>query len=344
MKKISFIRLNNTKFGGAEIYLSRLVSVLDKEKIPYEIINSSLPKKLSSWIKVLLFNFSVCKNKKGRFYFSLERISCPDIYRAGDGVHKVFLKIEKKSKLNPLHLVYLNLEKKAFINAKKIIAISEIVKNDIINAYNIDKNKIEVIYNGINLKKIDYQKSFKILDLEYSLEEKEKVFVYVGSGFKRKGVEEFLIILSLLKYKNFKAFIIGKEKNLLYYKTLAKRLSLDKKVIFTGPRRDVNDFYTIADIFLFPTRYEPFGNVILEAMNFLNAVITTKQCGGGELLDNEFIMNDSKDYSIVELIDSLLMDSVKLEKIKKRNLELVKNFSIEKNVEETLKVINEVIN
>jgi UDP-glucose:(heptosyl)LPS alpha-1,3-glucosyltransferase len=157
MKKITFLRLKPSKFGGAEVYLERLTNELKKRDINFEIKHTTAPKFLASWIKAIWFNLEVCLLKKDRFYFSLDRIVCPDIYRAGDGVHKTFLKIEKKSKLNPLHFVYLFTEKRAFNKAKKIIAISNMVKQNIISEYNIDPSKIEVIYNGMPLKeKVDF--------------------------------------------------------------------------------------------------------------------------------------------------------------------------------------------
>lgn len=342
---IKLIRANRTKFGGAEVYLSRLCEELDKLNIPYELVYSNIPKFLPSWLRVLLFNYQVCKNKtKDDIYLSLERISCPDIYRAGDGVHKVFLQIEKKSKFNPLHLVYLYLEKRCFTNSKMIIANSNMVKNEIISTYGIDEEKIKVIYNGFPLEKFDKEKSKENLEKEFSFDLKEKIILYVGSGFKRKGVKEFLEILSKLKNKNFRAFIIGKEKKMDSYKILTKNLGLENKVVFTGARSDVKDFYTMSDIFLFPTRYEPFSNVVLEAMNYENVVITTKQNGASEILSNEYTMNSSEDFSIVEKIDKLLINDLEIDKIKKDNLEIIQNFSIEKNVQQTLKVINEIIN
>lgn len=345
MKNLKLIRANKTKFGGAEVYLSRLSEGLTNLNIKHENIHSSFPKFLPSWLRVIFFNFKVCKEKRDSIYFSLDRISCPDIYRAGDGVHKVFLKIEKKSKFNPLHFVYLYLEKRAFKNAKKIIAISNMVKNDIINSYNIDEKKIKIVYNGFKLEKVNKAESFKNLKNEFSLENNnEKIFLYVGSGFKRKGVKEFLEILSKLKNNNFRAFIVGKEKKMSFYKNYAKTLGLEKKVIFTGPRTDVKDFYSISDIFLFPTKYEPFGNVIIEAMNYENVVITTKSCGGGEIINQNYVMSESNDYTIANKIDKLLENEEQIESIKKENLEIVQNFSIEKNVQETLDVINEVIN
>ncbi len=339
MKKIYLIREKRSKYGGAEVYLSRLSKALGKSGIEHEIINSVFPKFLPSWLRIILFNLQVCLTKKNKFYFSLERIVCPDVYRAGDGVHKVFLSIEKKSKLNPLHPIYLYLEKRCFNNAKRIIANSNMIKNEIINTYSITPNKIDVVYNGVASNKVDYKGSFNKLSKEFNLDKGVPILLYVGSGFKRKGVEEFLEIIAKLKVDNIQAFVIGKDKNLEHYKQLSKDLKIDKKVIFTGPRQDVNDFYTISDVFLFPTRYEPFSNVALEAMSFNNAVITTKQNGAHEVLDSHYIMKDSRDYSIVQKIDDLLVDVDRLKNIKQKNKRKVCDLSIENNLIKTLGVI-----
>jgi len=335
MKKITFLRLKPSKFGGAENYLVRLTNELKNKGIEYEIRYSSAPKFLSSWLKAIWYNLEVCISKKDKFYFSLERVICPDIYRAGDGVHKVFLEVEKKSKLNPLHFVYLFIEKRMFKNAKKIIANSKMVKQQIIDTYNINENKIKVIYNGIPLKPMidfsDIKKEFNLKD--------EKILLYVGSGFKRKGVKEVIEIAS--KLKNYKLFIIGKEKKIDEYKSYAKSLGVD--AIFTGVRSDVDKFYSLADLFLFPTHYEPFSNVVLEAMSFKCVVFTTAQNGASEILDEKFIMKNPQDYKI-DLIQKLIDNDDFLDDMKIKNYKIAQNFSIEKNVDETLKVINETIN
>ena len=343
-KKIYFIRSNKTKLGGAEKYLYRLSKALTKENIEHQIVNSFFPKFLPSWLRAILFNIQVSLTKRDKFYFSLDRITCPDIYRAGDGVHKAFLSIENKSRLNLLHPVYLYLERHCLNNAQFIIANSNMVKKQIIDTYNINSNKIEVIYNGISLKKIDYQKSYNKLSKEFSLSNNQSILLFVGSGFKRKGLIEFLQIISKLKTKDIKAFIVGKDKNIKYYQNLSKKLNIDSQVVFTGPRNNVNDFYTISDIFLFPTHYEPFGNVILEAMNLRNVVFTTKHCGGSELLDSEFIMQNPDDISVVQKIDNLLENSDKLEMIQEKNRFKSTQFSIEKNLSRTIKIIDENIN
>jgi len=341
-KKIYLIRSRKTNFGGAENYLKRLSKALKKENIEHEIINSSLPKFLPSWVQVILFNIHLSLIKDDKFYYSLDRISCPDLYRAGDGVHKVFLSIEKKSKINLLHPVYLYLERKCFVNAKSIIANSKMVKKQIINSYNINPDKINIIYNGIELKKLNYQKSYKKLSKEFAIKKKQPLLLYVGNGFKRKGVAEFLHIVSNLSSKNIKAFVVGKEKNIKYYKNLSKKLNIDSQVVFTGARLDVDDFYNISDVFLFPTHYDPFSNVVLEAMNFRNAVFTTNNNGASEILEDRFIIKNSYDQKICKSIDSLLEDKVTLEKIKSLNRKKSKLFSIERNLTETLNVINKI--
>ena len=341
-KKIYFIRSNSTKFGGAENYLYRLSKALKKQKFNHQIIHSFFPKFLPSWLRVILFNMQVSITKKNKFYFSLDRITCPDIYRAGDGVHKVFLSIEKKSKLNLLHPVYLYLEHRCFINSKYIIANSQMVKNQIIDSYNIEPEKIKVIYNGIELKTINYKESFKRLSSEFQILKNEFIILFIGSGFQRKGVYEFLQIISRLKNKNFRAFVIGKEKNIKYYLRLSKDLKIDHKVIFTGPRADVDDFYSISDIFLFPTHYDPFSNVVLEAMSFENAVFTTNLNGASEILDKKFVMRGSYDPNVISLIDNLFIDKVALSEVKNKNKKISQQFSINNNLHKTLNLIGQI--
>jgi len=338
--KLCLIRGNKTKFGGAEVYLSRLSQVLLEKNIEHKVINSPFPNFLPSWLRVILFNIYLCLTKRGKFYFSLERITCADVYRAGDGVHKVFLQIEKKSKLNPLHPIYVFLEKRCLNNAKHIIANSNAIKNEIIGTYSIDPARISVIHNGIKNKKLDYNKAFKSLSREFSIKDNQKIILYVGSGFKRKGVEEFLKIIKNIKTPDIVAFIVGKDKNLEHYQYLSKQLMVDDKVFFTGPRDDVDDFYSISHVFILPTHYEPFSNVILEAMNLENIVFTTRQNGASEILQNKFIMEHPGDLSIVDKIDSLFKDEKYLKSQMKGNRVKSEEYSIQKNLESTLDIVD----
>lgn len=340
MKKITFLRMSPKAIGGAEIYLSRLINALENRGIKCEIKSLNAPKFLSSWIKALIYNFQVKLSKKDSFYFSLERVSSADIYRAGDGVHKVYMKSKKFWFLNPLNFVIPALEKKCFLNSKKIIANSNFIKKQIIDTYSINEDKIEVVYNGVKLQE-DFNKTETKKELcnELELDEKTPIILFVGSGFKRKGVRELLNLLSKIR-SNFQAIIIGKDKNLDDYKTLARSLNLEDRVKFLGARKDVDKFYKISDIFIFPTQYEPFSNVVLEALSFKNAVITTAQNGAGEILSKEFVMSFAEDQSILNLLEKMLNEKEFLTATQDANFNLAKNFSIEKNAEKTLEIIN----
>ena len=94
------------------------------KKIEFQLIHSIFPKFLPSWLRLILFNLQVALLKGDKLYFSLERILYPDIYRAGDGVHKVQLQFESKSKSNPLHKILMFIERRCFNNAKVIITNS----------------------------------------------------------------------------------------------------------------------------------------------------------------------------------------------------------------------------
>ncbi|RAX57513.1 hypothetical protein CCZ01_05900 [Helicobacter monodelphidis] len=341
-KEFCIVRANKKEFGGAEIYMERLCQELGELGVSYEIIHSCIPKWLASSIRAFLFNLQMCYTKRNRFYFSLDRISCADVLRVGDGVHRHYMTIKQSFNFLPLNLVYCMIEKRGFENAKHLIAISNMVKQNIMEQYQIPSEKISVIYNGISPKEFPKKEELVDFKQEFQLSD-EPILLYVGSGYKRKGVWELLELFTHIQHPSAKLFIVGKEKHLKHYVQYAKKLNITSRVIFTGARRDIDRFYAYADIFIFPTHYEPFGNVILEAMNAKCAVITTKQCGGGEILDPTFLMQSPKDYSVVTKIDDLLLNKEILNKIKENNYQRSLEFSIQKNALATLEILKQYL-
>ncbi len=342
MKNLKFIKVKPIKPTQTRVYLPRLVSELKKISCPSEIINSKISEKIPSWLSLLLFNRQLSKKKgKNDLYFSFEQISCADIYMADKGVYKTALMHDKKSCLNPLCKVKLSLEKKCLENSKLIITNSNMVKNDIIKTYSIKEDKIKVLNAGIALGDSRYNFAFSRLNKEFHISENDRLILFVGSNFKKNGVKEFLEIFSKLENKFVKAFIIGEEEKHAFYEKIAKKLKITNRVYFAGERQDVRDFYILCDIFLYPTMYEPFGDAILEAMNCKSVVITTKNCGASEILDNkDLLMNASDDFSIITKIDKLLANPSDLQKIKEENFEISKKYSMKQNAEETFKLIS----
>lgn len=345
MKKIIFLRANPSALGGAERYLSRLTNALNSLQIECKIRSFSGSQKLSSWLKALKFNRQVCAQKGAdELYFSLERIECADIYRAGDGVHKIYRALKPFWWLNPLNFVYPHLEKKCFANAKLIIANSNFIKNQIIDAYGTSADKICVIYNGINLPaKIEKGSAKLAICDKFGLDFKLPIVLFVGSGFKRKGVAEYLQILHLARSKfgapSFNAIVVGADKHLENYRNLARKLGVN--ALFTGAQKDVSKFYECADVFLFPTHYEPFSNAVLEAMSYKNAVITTTQNGAAEILDADFVLDSTDEAS--KILTKLLSEAKFCEKIGENNYKIAQNFTIEKNAKLSVEAISRVI-
>lgn len=364
MKPISFVRYKYSTHGGAEKYLSRITQALQKQNTPYEILSTksydshSKIIKVSRWLprflQVLQFSQAIraYAHQHNAFIFSLERIATPAIYRAGDGVHKEWLSIRARQSFanriswvfKPLNWVYLSLERTCFKNAKAIIANSHRGKEEIIRHYGINADKIHVIHNGIAQKAFDTKASRRILEEEFGLKQDIPLFLYVGSGFERKGVTPLLQLLSQLNEMDFHAFIIGKEKKIKRYKILARKLGLEDKVTFTGIRNDTEQFYAASDIFLFPTRYEPFSNACLEAMGYGCALITTRQNGVSEIVPTpELIMETPEDQNILIHIKKLLQSPSLLHNVQQSHQETTKHMSIEKNLRQTLELTQSIM-
>ena len=345
MKRIYLIREKHTPYGGDENYLQRFKDAAKKyPNYSFHSINSPFPLFLPSWLRVILFNTFLRLTKGNRFYFSMDRITCPDIYRAGDGVHKIFLTKIRKSSFNPLHYVLLHIEKKCFKNAKIIIANSHMVKDQIVKNFNINKEKITVVYNGVdkdkNVMRIPKKKLFK----KFSIPENHKVILFVGNGFERKGLRNFLKIIKIIANEDISVLIVGTDKNLQNYKKLAQELDISNMVQFLGERKDVSEIYRLSDIVILPTYYDPFSNVVIEALHYGNVVITTRQNGASEIIDKSLLMESPDDFSIASKITELLNKNDEIRKIQKSNMIKARQFSIEKNVSDTLLQIEKILN
>lgn len=357
MNKIVFIRFKSSNVGGAENYLKRISSKLENSIVFSSGIYSAndihvrIPKFLPNFIKFIYFSIKYngyYKNNRQYIYFSLDRVINCDIYRAGDGIHKEWLNIKNdnlvkkiKSIFNPMNLIYLYIEKKLFNNAKKIIANSNMIKNSIINYYNIDESKIEVIYNGINIPdNIDKQSKKEIVCNMLEIKPKTKIILFVGSGYKRKGLKKALEILSNIN-SEFHFIVIGKEKKLQYYKQLAYNLGIYNKISFLQSRNDVNLFYEASDIFLFPTIYEPCSNATLEAASYKNAILTTKTNGASEIFDSNCVLDDNIENNVMH-IKRLLEDETLLSEIQNNCHKAASILDIESHINKTLEIINSI--
>lgn len=340
MKKIVLLNLNVT--GDIQRYLDKLKNILTTKGVASEVRIFDSKQTLSPHKKLLKYNKQVRIQKNSDvIYFSLECVDSADIYKVTNGIYRSLTKLKKFWFLNPINYIYPYLEKKCFNNAKLIIANSNMIKEQIVATYKIDTNKIITIHNGISLPNSVQKGRAKMelcnkLGYDYEL----PILLFVGSGFARKGVREFLELISRLKHK-VTPIIVGDDKHIQQYINLAK--SLNVNAIFTGAQKIVKDYYEAADIFIFPTHYDSFSNVVLEALSYGCIAITTAQNGASEILEKRFVMEHPCDYNITSLIDILLDDANTLATLSQNNIELATSYTIERNIQKTLEAIDTYI-
>ena len=187
------------------------------------------------------------------------------------------------------------IEYQGFMMADRIIAISNITKNIIIQKYGISKDKIEVVHNAIDVDSFNdgYKYDFRTYKyLEALKSEGYTVVVTVTRFTIQKGLTYFIkaAAKAIEKYDKL-VFLLagaGEQRNELI--ELAADLGIADKVFFTGFIRGKQwrDAYSVGDIFVMSSVSEPFGLTALEAAHHSNALIITRQSGVGEVLHNVF--------------------------------------------------------
>lgn len=314
--------------------------------------------KQPAWLKTLTFSLN-CRKIIDRecfdVVFSLERTLKQDIYRAGDGCHRIWLTQKNIGKnilykawtwLNPFQLVYLFIERRLFRDPqlKAIIANSRKGKEDIIRLYGVSPAKVHVIFNGIDPVIAVDRNCRDSLKREFKAGDDEQILLYVGSGFHRKGVPCIIESLARLTIP-CRLLVVGKG-NCSSLARKASRLGIGDRVIFTGPQKDLNRFYQGCDLFVFPTRYDPFSNATLEAMANGLPVITSSFNGVAELIENGksgYILSDPLDHVELASVIEHHFRNPESALIGQEASRTASQFTMERNVDETLAVIKGVL-
>jgi UDP-glucose:(heptosyl)LPS alpha-1,3-glucosyltransferase len=330
--KIALVRKFYTPYGGAERYLAQLVERLCRQGhevhlfasrwIPYpqniqerksNLIFHRVPMIPSpSFIEALSFAFfskRLLQQDDFEVIHSFERTLYQDIYRAGDGCHREWLRqrrvidpwIKRATyRLNPLHRSLLFLEKRLFQDPrlKRIIANSHKGKEEIIRHYGTPAEKIEVIYNGVDLEEFN-PRNIDLYRLKIraalNIPTEAWVILFLGSGFRRKGLDGLLASLPRIKkaVPVVRLIVAGKDP-IRGYLEKTRQWGITQEVIFLGPSQRARELYAACDLFALPTLYDPFSNACLEAMATGIPVLTTRQNGMAEVLE------DGKDGFLIQ--------------------------------------------
>ncbi|MEQ6289674.1 glycosyltransferase family 4 protein [Vogesella sp. GCM10023246] len=313
MKKLAIVRQKYNPAGGAERIVSAILQQLrGRPDIDAYLINRKWqPMEGIKGVSVNPFYLgnvwrdrSFARAAKARWQQdgadlvqSHERIPGCHIYRADDGVHRAWLASRRGVKgplgmlgmlLNPYHHYMLAAERGMYQSPalKGVICISQMVKNDIVAHYGVAADKCHVILNGIDtafFNPQDARASRDSLRRELGIPPQAPVLVYVGSGFERKGVAQALQAIS--QQPEVWLVVVGGDKKLRRYQQLATQLGVAERVRFTGAQSNVRAYYGMADGFILPALYEPFGLVVSEAMACGLPVLVSTRVGAAELVE-----------------------------------------------------------
>ena len=126
----------------------------------------------------------------------------------------------------------------------------------------------------------------KSIRKEFKISRNKKIILFVGLISTRKGIDRIIDAINKNRSENIIALLVGSGPEYPKFKDMVKKLNLEDKIIFAGSRKDIQNFYSDADIFLFPSRGEGMPGAIMEAMTFNLPIITSKIPGTIDLVDN----------------------------------------------------------
>ena len=186
-----------------------------------------------------------------------------------------------------------NIEYAGICASDKVFAVSKNTRNIIIEKYQIQPKKVEVVYNAIETSTLanpqDYDKrTYRYL--EYLKSQGYTVVMTLTRFTVQKGLTFLMQAIAEVVSKNPKIALLlvgdGEQRNELI--KMASDFQISNKIFFTGFLRGDKwrDAYGVADVFVMSSVNEPFGLTALEAAHFNNALIISKQSGVGEVLQN----------------------------------------------------------
>lgn len=214
--------------------------------------------------------------------------------------------------------------------SSEVIVNSNYMKNELQRLFGLPFEKINVVPNGVDLDIFDNVERDYDFRRQYAMDN-ERIILFVGRLVYEKGVQNLIAAMPkiLSNYHDAKLIIAGKGPMLDELRNEVNSLGLGNKVYFTGylNSKQVKKMYKAADIAVFPSTYEPFGIVALEAMLSENPVVVSDVGGLNEIVDHG--VNGMKSYagnanSIADSILTLLFDHKLCDEITKNAKQKVK--------------------
>ncbi len=231
-----------------------------------------------------------------------------DLFRSGGGPHRVYIQKMSKNRglwrrfwywISPYHRSLIAIEKRQMQpgGCRKIITVHQQGKKEMLDTYWLPEEKVGVIHNGVDHERFHpgrRLKEGKKIRESLGIPLDRPVVIFVGTGFRRKGLDRLLRIWGSDKIQGVYLLVVGDDARLRYY----RRRWSGNHVIFVGPQLRVEDYYAAADLLVLPTIHDAFGNVVLEALSSGLPVVTVAGLGSTDQLNGDLtegILTDPDD-------------------------------------------------
>ena len=245
---------------------------------------------------------------------------------------------------------YINdLEWYATFEAWRVIVCSHFMKQEVKNLFQLPDDKVVEIANGVNEEnyRADYSKAFR---QNYASPD-EQIILYIGRIVREKGIQVLIQSIPEVLERNpaSKFVIAGKGPYLDSLKAQADYLGISNRVYFTGFISDEerNKLYRCADLAVFPSLYEPFGIVALEAMATMTPLIVSAVGGLVEFVEdgeNGLTVPPNDSHLLAQSILQLLNEQRVARRLANNGYRLVKEkYSWKQIARQTVKVYQEVL-
>jgi UDP-glucose:(heptosyl)LPS alpha-1,3-glucosyltransferase len=328
--RLAIVRQRYTPFGGAERFIENALEALLERNVAITLYTREWPETNVKLMEPQIvdpfhigrlwrdwgFARAVCrriKRSQPDLVQSHERLGCCDVFRAGDGVHAVWLEERNKGRgglarfavsMSPYHQYVLRKER-ALLASPSLAAVicnSTMVRDEIKLRFGVADTKLRVVYNAVDAENFTpaLRAHRTAVCGHHGIPADALVFLLVGSGYERKGVATAIDALALAP-AHAHLIVVGRESRMRRYVAHARERGVLSRVTFAGAQQDPKPYFGAADAFVLPTRYDPLPNAALEAMACALPVITSSKAGVAELVvgaDAGFVC-DSRDHAAV---------------------------------------------
>jgi glycosyltransferase involved in cell wall biosynthesis len=236
----------------------------------------------------------------------------------------------------------------SILNASQIITMSHSVKEDILRKFKISREKIKVIYPGINEIFFMTQSEEKLINTQKKYRLPEKFILYVGNIEPKKNILRLIESFENLIRKQDvpHSLVIAGRFAWKYGDIIRVKKQNDERIIFPGyiHQSDLPALYTLADLFVFPSLYEGFGIPPLESMACGTPVIASDKGALPETTgDCAFLVDPLSVDSITSAMLELLQNQTLRYRLIKKGKQHVQQFQWSRTWSETVELYKSVL-